>query len=109
MTPATATGSSACFALMDTRSRRSTTLGQRSRRPGSTSPISYWPAWHFRYRYVRSDGRQVWLYDRGRMFRDSEGRPSYMTGACVDITERKHTEQALRQSEERFRQFASHS
>lgn len=61
------------------------------------------------YRYICTDGRQVWLYDRGRMFRDSEGRPSYMTGACVDITERKHTEQVLRQSEERFRQFARHS
>ena len=47
--------------------------------------------------------------DRGKMFRDADGRPSYMTGACLDITGWKHAQEALRESEERFRKFAEHS
>jgi PAS domain S-box-containing protein len=43
------------------------------------------------------------------MFRDSHGHPSHMAGACLDITARKHAEEVLRESEERFRQFAQHS
>jgi PAS domain S-box-containing protein len=61
------------------------------------------------YRLLRPDGRQVWLYDHGRTFQDSHGRPSYMAGACVDITDRKHADEVLRESEERFQQFAQHS
>jgi two-component system CheB/CheR fusion protein len=50
------------------------------------------------FRVVWPDGTQRWLYDRGRTFRDAAGRPSYMTGACVDITERKRIEQALHEA-----------
>ncbi len=39
------------------------------------------------------DGRTVWIYDRSTLVRDAEGRPSYMTGACLDVTERKRIEQ----------------
>jgi two-component sensor histidine kinase len=41
-----------------------------------------------------------WLSDRGRAFRDAAGKPLYMTGAVVDITERKCAEAALREHEE---------
>jgi PAS domain S-box-containing protein len=61
------------------------------------------------FRLLRPDGRQIWLYDHGRVFRDGHGRPSHMAGACLDITARKHDEEVLRQSEERFQQFAQHS
>jgi PAS domain S-box-containing protein len=61
------------------------------------------------YRLLRPDGRQVWLYDQGRTFQDTHGRPSHMAGACVNITDRKHAEEVLRESEERFQQFAQHS
>ncbi|MEJ8835569.1 hybrid sensor histidine kinase/response regulator [Ramlibacter sp. AN1133] len=56
------------------------------------------------FRIVRPDGSERWLYDRGRTFRDHAGRPASMTGACVDITHRKHTELALRRSESFYRQ-----
>lgn len=56
------------------------------------------------FRIVRPDGSQRWLYDRGRAFRDPDGRPATMTGACVDITHRKGTELALRRSEAFYRQ-----
>jgi light-regulated signal transduction histidine kinase (bacteriophytochrome) len=47
-----------------------------------------------------------WVYDRGRLFFDDEGRPSYMTGGCLDITARKRVEAVLRRSNEDLRQFA---
>ncbi|WP_449410637.1 PAS domain S-box protein [Methylobacterium komagatae] len=55
------------------------------------------------FRVVRPDGSLRWLYDRGKTFRDLDGTPSYMTGACVDITERREAEERLRTSEERLR------
>jgi PAS domain S-box-containing protein len=61
------------------------------------------------FRFTRPDGREIWIYDRGKTSRDSEGRPSYMAGACVDVTERKHAREVLQESEDRFRRFAEHS
>lgn len=39
------------------------------------------------------DGREVWIYDRSSLVRDPAGQPLYMTGACLDVTERKRVEQ----------------
>ena len=44
------------------------------------------------FRVVRPDGSVRWLDDRGKTFLDAAGRPLHMTGACVDITERKRAE-----------------
>ncbi|MEO5728461.1 MAG: ATP-binding protein, partial [Byssovorax sp.] len=33
--------------------------------------------------------RVRWLDDRGRTFHDAAGRPSYMIGACIDVTRQK--------------------
>ena len=57
------------------------------------------------FRVIWPDGTQRWLYDRGRTFRDAEGRPSYMTGACVDITDRKMVEEALKEADRRKDEF----
>ena len=43
-------------------------------------------------RVVWPDGSVHWLADKGKTFFDAEGKPLYMTGACVDITERKQAE-----------------
>ena len=48
------------------------------------------------YRTVWPDGSVHWLYDRGKTFMEG-GTPSYMTGACVDIT--AQLEAARRQTE----------
>ncbi|MCG2595749.1 PAS domain-containing protein [Ramlibacter sp. XY19] len=61
-------------------------------------------AFEMEFRIIRPDGSERWLYDRGRTFRDPQGRPAMMTGACVDITHRKGTELALRRSEAFYRQ-----
>ncbi|MGF7211976.1 PAS domain S-box-containing protein [Skermanella aerolata] len=44
------------------------------------------------YRVPQPDGSVRWILDQGKTFRGEDGRPSYMTGACVDITERKRAE-----------------
>ncbi len=55
------------------------------------------------YRVRLKDGAYRYWTDRGTVLRDSEGNPLKMVGACTDITERKRAEEALRESEERFR------
>ncbi len=41
-----------------------------------------------------------WLVCKGNVFRDAAGNPSYVTGTCVDISARKHAENALRELNE---------
>jgi len=55
------------------------------------------------YRVVRTDGAIRWLADRGRFYFPANGNLPRALGIGVDITERKQTEFALRESEERFR------
>ena len=64
------------------------------------------------FRVVWPDGSVHWLDDKGRTFHDEQGRPSYMTGACVEITDRKAAEEererllaALGTSEARLRRI----
>lgn len=59
------------------------------------------------FRVVRPDGAERWFIDQGEVVRDDQGQPEYMAGACVDITERKRTEESLRLSEEQFRLFVN--
>ena len=54
-------------------------------------------------RYIRSDGRVVWAMLNVSLVRDSEGSPSHFVSQYQDVTQRKETEEALRRSEERYR------
>ena len=51
------------------------------------------------YRLLQPDGELRWVFARGRCYKDHHGRPIRFLGAALDLTERKHTEQALRQSQ----------
>ncbi len=52
------------------------------------------------FRIIWPDGSIRWLDDQGATYRDATGRPLYMTGMCIDITERKRAEEALRAAKE---------
>ncbi len=51
---------------------------------------------------VPATGEVRWVHTRAQCFRDADGEPVRMAGSTVDATERKRTEEALRESEERF-------
>ncbi|WP_053154236.1 PAS domain-containing sensor histidine kinase [Pseudomonas sp. Pf153] len=51
------------------------------------------------YRLLQPDGELRWVFVRGRCYKDRHGRPKRFLGAALDLTERKRTEQALRQSQ----------
>ena len=50
----------------------------------------------FDERIVRPDGEVRYLRSRGEVVRDDQGRPLKVLGACLDITEQKNSEAALR-------------
>ena len=61
--------------------------------------------WSKEYRFQRVDGTYADIMDRGYILHDEAGEPHRIIGAMMDITERKQAEQALLDSEARYRQI----
>jgi diguanylate cyclase (GGDEF)-like protein/PAS domain S-box-containing protein len=57
----------------------------------------------FEYRMLAADGRVVWLRDMVRIIAEDK-RPKELIGVMVDVTERKRTEAALREANEKLTQ-----
>ncbi len=55
------------------------------------------------YRIRRTDGSQRVIHAQAEVIRGQDGRPVKMRGTVHDVTERKHVEESLRQSEQRLR------
>ena len=60
-------------------------------------------SFHVEKRYIHKSGRTVWGYMSCSLVRDADRKPLQFIAQIQDITERKLTEQVLRESEERFR------
>jgi PAS domain S-box-containing protein len=58
---------------------------------------------NFETQLRRADGSVVWTQEDSRVVRDGEGRVLFYEGSFQDITERKRVEEALRESEIKYR------
>lgn len=55
------------------------------------------------YRFRHKDGTYRWMLDEMKLIRDEKGRPLEIVGHWTDITERKRIEEALKESEARYK------
>jgi PAS domain S-box-containing protein len=60
-------------------------------------------------RIRRADGQYRWFLVRGTPFRDESGNIVRWYGTCTDIEDRRRADEALRDSEKRFRDFSEAS
>lgn len=64
---------------------------------------------NYEVRMRRKDGAPQWISINVRLVRDDQGKPAYYEGTMIDITYRKMAEEALSESEERYRIAIEHS
>jgi PAS domain S-box-containing protein len=57
------------------------------------------------YRYKHKDGSIRHFHEVGRPVFDAQGEPEFIDGVILDVTEHKQAEQALQESEDRFRRL----
>ncbi len=60
-------------------------------------------ALHAEYRMLKRDGSLVWIQDDAAVVRDETGKPLFLQGVMLDITDRVRAEMHVRQSEEKYR------
>ncbi|MBD2313525.1 PAS domain S-box protein [Desertifilum sp. FACHB-1129] len=58
------------------------------------------------HRYVKADGSTIYVLGKGEIVTNIRGQAVGLFGTVMEITQRKRTEDALRESEEKFRQMA---
>lgn len=63
----------------------------------------------FEARFIRKGGGEKWLSNFARLQTDERGKPLHIEGCFIDITERKKVQDALAESERRFRFIAENT
>ena len=63
----------------------------------------------FTKRYIHRDGHTIWADVSSALVYGVDGEPSYFVTHIIDITERKRAEEALRESEEKYRLIAENA
>lgn len=76
---------------------RERVLGEINRSYASGAPFAS------EYRLLSKSGRVVWFRDEAKVVFDQEGKPLILQGLARDITESKAAEEALRESEAKYR------
>ena len=66
-------------------------------------------AYEFELPKYTAKGRLIWVRSVGEAVRDADGKIIRLQGAFQDITTRKQAEQALRESEEQYKQIIEHA
>lgn len=59
----------------------------------------------FEERYIRKDGKIIWVQNNVSLTHDANGNPLHLIAISQDVTARRLTEDALRESEQRFSRF----
>ena len=57
------------------------------------------------YRFIRRDGRTIWIKEDTNLIRDRAGHALYWQGILLDITREKESQASIQESEERFRRI----
>ncbi len=57
----------------------------------------------YEYQIVHKSGDKRWMNQRNVLILDNNGQPQAIEGIVTDVTDRKQAEEALRESEERYR------
>ncbi len=52
--------------------------------------------------YIRRDGTEIWVQNSVSIVRDENGDPQHLIEICQDITDRKRSEKALQESNQRY-------
>lgn len=72
-------------------------------RAAAEAAMHGWATLDQEFRIVRPDGREVWIASRGEMMQGADGAKRRLIGVNFDISTRKQSQQALAESEERYR------
>ena len=78
------------------------------RRKARESKLSGKDSGEVEYRYLKKDGTYRWIYDRWVVLRDASGTPRYIEGIIMDTTDRKLSEEALKESQYKLRSLSFH-
>ena len=71
--------------------------------------VGYGKPFIVEFHVIRPDGEMRKIHSEGEVVCDEEGRPFKVIGFDQDITERKRADDALRESEKRFRELVENS